>query len=101
MEQNLLDSKHNSITTCTQGETNLARDWRVSSDPSGSDLRQFCFVLHQIQLKEKCGHKRRQTNWMGYGADLQSQLKPHPDFTLIRPGSDVAIYVMPSEIPMS
>jgi len=30
-----LDSKSNSITICTQGETNLARDWRVPSEPSG------------------------------------------------------------------
>jgi hypothetical protein len=41
------------ITNGIQSVTNLVRDWRVSSEPSGSDHRQICFTLHQIQLKEK------------------------------------------------
>jgi hypothetical protein len=41
------------ITNGIQSVANLVRDWRVSSEPSGSDHRQICFTLHQIQLKEK------------------------------------------------
>jgi len=68
------------ITICTQGVMNMARDWRVSSKPSGSNNREIQCALHQITLKEKWGQNPRQTDWMGYTDDLHSQLRPHTDF---------------------
>jgi hypothetical protein len=56
----------------------LVRDWRVASEPSGSDHKQICYTLDQIQIEKKCGHNPRQTNWAGYKADLESQLKKTP-----------------------
>jgi hypothetical protein len=63
------------IIICTQGVMNMVRDWAVSSKPSGSNNREIHCAFHQITLKEKWGHNPRQTDWMGYTADLQSQLK--------------------------
>ena len=62
------------ITICMKHVMNLVRDWRVFSEPSGSDHRH----LKAIQLKEKLGHNSRQTDWMGYRPDLQSQLCKAP-----------------------
>jgi hypothetical protein len=50
------------ITICTGGLVGLMRDWRVSSEPSGSDHRQICFTLDQIQIEKKWGRNPRLTN---------------------------------------
>jgi hypothetical protein len=63
------------ITICTRGLVGLVRDWRVSNKPSGSDHRQIRFTLDQIQIEKKWGCNPRQTNWTGYKADSESQLK--------------------------
>ena len=57
----------------------LVRDWRVSSEPSGSDHRQIRFTLDQIQIEKMWGCNPRLTNWMGYKADLENQLKKAPN----------------------
>ena len=67
------------ITICTRGLVGLVRDWRVSSEPSGSDHRQIRFTLDQIQIEKKWGRNPRQTTWTGYKADLESQLKKAPN----------------------
>jgi hypothetical protein len=63
------------ITVCTKGLANLMRDWRVSSEPSRSDHRQICYDLDQIQVEKKWGCNPRLTNWTGYRADVECQLK--------------------------
>ena len=55
------------------------KDWRDSSEPSGSDHRQIHFTLDQIQIEKKWGRHLRLTNWTGYKADLESQLKKAPN----------------------
>ena len=67
------------ITICTTGLVGLVRDWRVSSEPSGLDHRQIRFTLDQIQIEKKWGRNPRLTNWTGYKADLESQLKKAPN----------------------
>jgi hypothetical protein len=67
------------ITICTRGLVGLVRDWRVSSEPSGSDHRQIRSTLDQIQIEKKWGRNPRQTNWTGHKADLESQLKKAPN----------------------
>jgi hypothetical protein len=50
-EPTFLDSRRQEvtdITICIHGVTNLVKDWRVSSEPSGSDHRQIFFTLYQI-----------------------------------------------------
>jgi hypothetical protein len=79
-EPTFLDSRRHEvldITICTRGLVGLVRDWRVSSEPSGSDHKQIRFTLDQIQTENKRGRNPRQTNWTGYKADLESQLKKH------------------------
>jgi hypothetical protein len=54
----ILDSRRQEvldITLCTRGLEGLVRHWRVSSEPSGSDHRQICFTLDQIQIENKWG----------------------------------------------
>ena len=53
----------------------LVKDWKVSSEPFGSDHRQIRCTLEQIQTEKKWGRNPRPTNWAGYRADLESQLK--------------------------
>jgi hypothetical protein len=53
----------------------LVRDWRVSSKPSGSDHKQLRSTMDQIQIEKKWGCNHRLTNWTGYRAALESQLK--------------------------
>jgi hypothetical protein len=67
------------ITICTRGSVGLVRDWRIASEPSGSDHRQIRFTLDQIQIEKKWDRNPRQTNWAGYKADLESQLKKAPN----------------------
>ena len=64
-EPTFLDSRRQEvldITICTRGLVGLVRDWRVSSEPSGSDHRQIRFTLDQIQIEKKWGRNPRQTN---------------------------------------
>jgi hypothetical protein len=70
------------ITLCTRGSVGLVRDWRVSIEPSGSDHRQICFILEQIQIEKKWGRNPRLTNWTGYKADLESELIKAPNILL-------------------
>jgi hypothetical protein len=80
-EPTFLDSRRQEvldITICTRGLAGLARDWRVASEPSGLDHRQIRYTLDQIQTEKKWGRNPRQTNWAGYKADLESQLKKTP-----------------------
>jgi hypothetical protein len=51
------------------------RDWRVASEPSGSDHREIRYTLDQIQTGKKWGRNPRQKNLVGYKADLESQKK--------------------------
>jgi hypothetical protein len=81
-EPTFLDSRRQEvldIKICTRGLVGLVRDWRVSSEPSGSDHRQIRFTLDQIQIEKKWGRNPRQTNWTGYKADFESQLKKAPN----------------------
>jgi hypothetical protein len=80
-EPTFLDSRRQEvldIKICTRGLAGLVRDWRVCSEPSGSDHRQIRFTLDQIQIEKRWGHNPRQRNWVGYKADLESQLKKAP-----------------------
>jgi hypothetical protein len=80
-EPTFLDSRRQEvldITICTRGLAGLVRDWRVASEPSGSDHRHIRYTLDQIQTEKKWGRNPRQTNWVGYIADLESQLKKAP-----------------------
>jgi hypothetical protein len=52
----------------------LVRDWRVSSEPFRLDHRQIHYVVDQIQIQKKWAITPY-SNWMGYRADLKSQLK--------------------------
>ena len=57
-EPTFLDSRRQEvldITLCTRGLEGLVRHWRISSEPSGSDHRQICFTLDQIQIEKKWG----------------------------------------------
>ena len=77
-EPTSLDSRSHKvldITFCTRSLVGLVRDWRVSSKPSGSGHRQICSTMDQIQIEKKWGHNHRLTNWTGYRAGLNSQLK--------------------------
>ena len=77
-QSDFLDSRRQEvldITLCTRGLVGLVTDWRVSSEPSGSDYRQIRFTLDQIQIEKKWGRNPRLTNWTGYKADVESQLK--------------------------
>jgi hypothetical protein len=77
-EPTFLDSRRQEvldITLCTRGLTSQVRDWKVSSEPFVSDHRQIHYALDQIQIEKKWNCNPRYTNWMGYRADLDSQLK--------------------------
>jgi hypothetical protein len=81
-EPTFLDSRRqevSDITMFTRGLTGLAREWRVSSEPSESDHRQICCTLDQIQIEKKWGCNPRLTIWTSYRADLESQLKKDPN----------------------
>jgi hypothetical protein len=51
------------------------RDWRVSSEPSGSDHTQIPCLGPDTNRKKKWGHNPILTNWIGYRAELECQLK--------------------------
>ena len=55
------------IIQCTRGLVGLVRDWRVSSELSGSDHRQIRFTLDQIQTEKKWSRNPRLTNWSATG----------------------------------
>jgi len=65
------------ITLCSRGAAGLVRDWRVSSEPSGSDHRQVHFNLEHTE-EAIWGRNPRHTNWMSYRSDLEAILKKAP-----------------------
>jgi hypothetical protein len=81
-EPTFLDSRRQEmldITLCTRGLVGLVRDWKVFNESCGSDHRQIHFTLDQIQIEKKWGRNPGLTNWTGYKADLESQLKKAPN----------------------
>jgi len=65
------------ITLCSRGVAGLVGDWRVSSEPSGSDHRQVHFNLEHTE-EAIWGRNPRHTNWMSYRSDLEAILKKAP-----------------------